>query len=129
MSEKIETYIVKPKPLGDLPHHEMDKIKKAMQAFIYLNDSLVAGSDLVIHIGEIHQLTAPIQPYVDQHKHDVSSAYALIGDLTLEVIIEGEKREVAGPAGVFIPAGKMHSVRPLRGTGYFIVIQRSGKFE
>jgi hypothetical protein len=129
MAEKIDPCIVKPKPLGDLPHHEMDKVKQAMQAFIYLNDSLVPGADMVIHIGEIKNLTAPFQPYVDQHKHDVSSAYALIGDLTLEVIIEGEKKEVSGPAGVFIPPGKMHSVRPLRGTGYFIVIQRSGKFE
>jgi 2-isopropylmalate synthase len=128
MSEYFERYAVQPKPIGELPHHQMEKAQGAFAANVFMDNSLVSEADLVINIGEM-DLNGPLQAYVDPHSHDVSSCYAVVGNLTIEVTLAGSTREVKGPAGIFIPAGLMHSIRPLRGKGTLVVVQRSGTFE
>ena len=128
MDNYFDHYVAKPKAIGDLPHHQMEKAKSAFTALVYMDNSLVSDADVVINIAEM-DLKEPLQAYVDQHTHEVSSSYAIVGELVIEVSLESETQEIQGPAGVFIPAGVAHSVRPLRGKGTLVVIQRSGKFE
>ena len=59
----------------------------------------------------------------------IFQAFNLIGDLTVEVTLDGEKHEVSSPAAVFVPAGMMHTIFPLKGSGYVVVTMRGGKFE
>lgn len=79
-----------------------------------------------IAIREIKQIPPDYKSHIEPHKHEVSEVYGVIGDLSVEFILEGERREVTGPASLFIPAGMMHACRPLRGSGYFLAVHRSG---
>jgi hypothetical protein len=47
----------------------------------------------------------------------------------MEITLGEEKHQVTGPASVFNPVGMNHFVRPLKGTRYFIVTEKSGKYE
>jgi 2-isopropylmalate synthase len=40
--------------------------------------------------------------------------------LEVEVMLDGEVRELASPASLFIPAGALHSYRVLGGSGYYV---------
>lgn len=129
MKRKTDTYVFRPREVEPIPYHDMEKAKKvAKSAYNYLDASLIPGADMVIHIAEFRQLTTPLDPYVEPHKHEVSSFYGVIGDLTIEVILEGERHEVTGPGSVFIPPGMMHSVRALRGDGHVVIVLRTGTY-
>ena len=81
-------------------------------------------------IREVKQVPPPdFKAHVEPHKHRVSSLYGVIGELTIEVTLDGEKHEVSGPGSVFIPSGVVHTVRYLKGHGYLIAILMSGKYE
>jgi hypothetical protein len=131
MAGKSARFIVQPKPVGEIPHHEMARVQKEgdLVPMNYLDDSLLPETDLVVHVTEVKRVPPDFKPYVAPHQHEVSSFYGLVGDLTVEVLLGDEKREVTGPASIFIPPGLKHSIRPLRGKGYMIIILRQGKYE
>ena len=130
MARKTERYIVRPKPVGEIVHHDMNRVKQqGISPYIYMDESLVPEADLVVHFSEITQVPPDFKPYVDPHKHEVSSFYGIVGELTVEVILDDEKHEVTGPASIFIPPGMMHAIRPLRGKGHMMVILRRGNYQ
>ena len=131
MADKTSRLIVRPTPVGEIPHHDMSRFQKERDVIPmnYLDESLVPGADLVVHVSEVKRVPPDFKPYVAPHQHEVSSFYGLVGDLTVEVLLDDEKREVTGPASIFIPPGLKHSIRPLRGKGYMIIILRQGKYE
>jgi len=130
MAEKTSKYIVRPKIVGDLAHHQMAGVKQQLgPPYIYMEDSMVPEADLLVHVAEIKEVPPNFKPYVDPHKHEVSSFYGIVGELTIEVLLDGETHEVTGPASVFIPPGMMHAIRPLRGKGTMIVILRRGDYQ
>jgi quercetin dioxygenase-like cupin family protein len=49
--------------------------------------------------------------------------------LEVEVELEGKRTPVRAPASVFIPAGVVHALRILRGTGTVLSIVRSGTYK
>lgn len=131
MTNKTDHLIVRPKPVEEIPHHDMFQFEKETDVIPlnYLDVSLIPESDLVVHVSEVKKVPPGFKPYVAPHKHEVSSFYGLIGDLTVEVLLDEEKNEVTGPASIFIPPGVMHSIRPLRGKGYMIIILRRGNYK
>ena len=131
MADKTSRFIVQPKPVGEIPHHDMARFQEEREVIPmnYLDESLILGADLVVHVTEVKTVPLDFKPYVAPHQHEVSSFYGLVGDLTVEVLLDDEHREVTGPASIFIPPGLKHSIRPLRGKGYMIIILRQGKYE
>ncbi len=131
MEGKSSRLIIRPTPVGEIPHHDMGRFQKErdLVPMNYLDDSLLPETDLVVHVTEVKRVPLDFKPYVQPHQHEVSSFYGLVGDLTVEIQLGDEKREVPGPASIFIPPGMKHAIRPLRGKGFMVIILRQGKYE
>ena len=126
MAGKTGRFIVHPKPVEQLVHHDMSKIK-VLNTF--MDSSMVPEADVVLMVNEIKKVAPDIEHYIEPHKHDATQLYTIIGDLTVEVFLEDERHEVQGPACIFIPAGMKHALRELKGSGYLVVVVRQGKYE
>jgi len=130
MASKTERFIVPAQLIEELPYHDMAKARAELgSSYDYMSNSLLPEADINVGIDHIKQVPVDFKSHIEPHKHQVSEVYAIIGDLTVEVILDGERHEVSGPAGVFIPAGMIHTMRPLRGSGYFAAVMRGGKYE
>ena len=130
MAGETERFIVSPQIVGEIPYHDMARAREDIgPSYNYMSNSMVPEADLWVTVREVKQVPADLKSFVEPHTHSVSKVYAIIGDLTVEVVLDGERHEVTGPAGVFIPAGMMHTNRLLSGSGYWIVIMRGGKYE
>jgi len=130
MASKTERFIVPAQLIEELPYHDMAKARAELgSSYDYMSNSLLPEADINVGIDHIKQVPVDFKSHIEPHKHPMSEVYAIIGDLTVEVILDGERHEVSGPAGVFIPAGMIHTMRPLRGSGYFAAVMRGGKYE
>ena len=94
-----------------------------------MQDCLVPGADICIHVREVKQAPPGYKSPVAPHKHEVRSVYNILGGLTMEITSGEEKHPVTGPASGFIPAGMNHSTRPLKVAGYLFMTEKSGKYE
>lgn len=130
MASKTKRLIVPARLIDKLPYHDMARGREELgPSYDYMSSSLLPEADIWVGIDHIKQVPVDFKPYIEPHKHEVSEVYVIIGDLTVEVILDGERHEVSGPAGVFIPAGMIHTFRPLRGSGYFAGVMKGGKYE
>lgn len=124
--------IVSPQVLPELANHAEAKLPPAYRPRQYhMGASLAESADVFITSRTVVALAEPAEPNVHPHKHDVSQTYMFVSDdgsLEFEIEIDGTREEGRAPACVFIPAGAMHSVRLLRGTGTIISIVRSGEY-
>ena len=126
MPGKTDRFIVKPKPVEQLVHHDMSKIA-ILNTF--MDSSMVPEADVVLLVNEIKKVAPNLEQYVEPHTHDATQLYAIIGDLKVEVFLEDERHEVQGPACIFIPAGMKHVLRETSGSGYIVVVVRQGEYE
>jgi mannose-6-phosphate isomerase-like protein (cupin superfamily) len=130
MASKTKRLIVPAQLTEELVYHDMARAREELgPSYDYMSSSLVPEADIWVNVDHIKQVPVDFKPYLEPHKHQVSEVYVVIGDLTVEVILGGERHEVSGEAGVFIPAGMIHTYRPLRGSGYCVTILRGGKYE
>ena len=131
MAGKIERFIATPQPSPDeVPYHNMRQAKEMLgPQYTYMANSLIPEADMSITVRYIEKVPPGFKSEDEPHRHQVSQLYTIIGDLTLELVLEDEKREINGPAAVFIPAGAMHAIYPLSGSGYLVVVTRAGKSE
>jgi len=130
MASKTKRFIVPAQLIEELPYHDMARAREEFgPAYDYMSKSLVPEADINVSIDHIKQVPADFKPHIEPHTHPVSEVYLVIGDLTVEITLEDERHEVSGPAGVFIPAGMIHTMRPLRGNGYFAAVLGGGKYE
>jgi 2-isopropylmalate synthase len=124
--------VVPPKVLPELAHHAEAALPPAyLPRQFHMGDALVSGADVFITSRSVVDLKEPAEPNVAPHKHDVSQTYMFVSDdgsLEFEIDIDGRHETGRAPASVFIPAGAMHSVRLLRGSGSIISIVRSGTY-
>lgn len=122
-----------PRVLANLANHEEDKLPDAYRPRqLHLSREQVPEADLFITSRTVDALAGPAEPNVSPHRHEVSQTYMFVSDdASLEVLveIEGERELVKAPATTFIPAGMMHSLQILRGSGTVISIVRSGTYE
>jgi len=129
MSGKTDRFIVRPRIVEKLVYHDMERAKKEIGLpYKYMGSSMIPEADIDVGLQEVKKVP-PDSSFIKSHRHDVSQFYGIIGDLTVEVTLEDEKHEVSGPASVFIPAGMLHSFRPLRGSGYVMTVLRRGEYE
>ncbi len=130
MTSKTDRFIVSPQPIEELVYHDMPQMKRVPGSHnTFMDSSLVRAADILLHVREVKEVPSDLKSHVEPHKHDVSQLYGIIGELTIEVILDGERHEVKGPACVFIPAGTTHTLRLLKGNGYLLAILRKGKYE
>ena len=131
MASKTEQLIVAAKvPTEDIPYHDMCRAREELGPnYVYMSSSLVPEADMSFSLQHVDKVPPDFKSYVEPHKHPTSQLFAIIGDLTLEVVLDGERSEVSGPAALFVPAGMSHTMRPLRGSGYIAAATRAGKFE
>ena len=130
MEGETARFIAQAKPVKQLPYHDAARAGQELgPSHNYMGNSLVPDSDMYINIRHIQQVPADYKPHVEPHTHKVNKVYAIVGDLTVEVVLDDERHEVKGPAGIFVPAGMKHSLNPLRGNGHIVVVMDSGQYE
>ena len=131
MPRKTDRFIVTPQPVEQLVYHDLAKRKQEGRTVQKMMDSsLVPEADMTVMGGNRIELKEhPLKAIIEPHKHEVSELYVILEDLVLEVILDGERHEVTGPACVFIPAGMTHTFRILVGSGCVLAILRAGKYE
>ena len=131
MASKTARFIVTPQPIiGPVAYHDYTKLKPEERTLKRMMDSsLVPEADMTVRGGWTEVKNGPQASFVEPHIHEVSQMYIILGDLTAEVSLDGERHELTAPACVFIPAGMMHTIRMLKGSGYFLGIMRAGEYE
>jgi mannose-6-phosphate isomerase-like protein (cupin superfamily) len=130
MSSRALTFAPKVQPT--LLNHAEENLPQAYKPrLLHLSSDLVPEADLFITSRTVEGLAGPAEPNVKPHRHEVSQTYLFMspdGSLEVEVEIEGERTTTRAPATTFIPAGKLHSLRILRGTGTVVSIVRAGEY-
>ena len=131
MTGKTDRFIVKPQlEEAPVPYHDISRAMRELgPSYVYMNNSLVPEADMQFGVREVKQIPPDYKPHLEPHRHEVSEVYAVMGNLTIELTLDDERHELSGPASAFIPAGMMHTWRPLRGSGYLLVINKSGEFK
>ena len=124
---------IKPRVLAELGNHVEDHLPSAYQPrVLHLSNELIPGADLFITARSVVKLAEPAEPNVLPHRLIVSQTYLFLSpdeNLEVELVIDGEEFLVYAPATVFVPAGALHMLRILRGTGTVLSIVRSGNYE
>ena len=128
MTGKTDYLIVKPRIHEELVYHDMERARKEIGLpYHYMGNTLVQGADVHVGLQEIKKVPDDFE-FVEPHEHDVSQFYGIIGNLRVEVLLEDERHEIDGPASIFIPAGMRHTFRPLKGSGYVMIVLRKGEY-
>lgn len=119
------------RPTSEIPYHH-DTAPGVRRVF--LEKKLFPDTEAYVIVRTAADVN-PDQPgYIDSHAHNVTSIYLFMGDgeglrgLRAEVTLDGERREIASPATVYIPAGVVHSSRLTEGAGHFCHIVLSGDY-
>ena len=131
--KKAFKHTVKPRVQKELANHLEAHLPDAYHPrLLHLSGAQVPGADVFITSRSVTKLAKPADPNVKPHRHPVSQTYMFISpdnSLEVEVEIAGRRSKVRAPAATFIPAGKLHALRILRGTGTVLSIVRSGTYE
>lgn len=130
MARKTDRLIVAAQEMRSLVYHDAARAARELGPLInYMDSDLVPEADIVVHVREVRRVPPGFKSHVEPHTHEVSEFFGIIGDLTMEFILNGERHEVSGPHGIFVPPGVSHTLRPLRGKGYLLVVVRKGVYE
>ena len=126
---KTNRFIVKPLIRDELKYHDIERAKREIGlGYIFMDTRLVEEADVHIGLQEVKSVPPDFESFIEPHTHEVSQCYAIIGELTIEVTLEGERHEVEGPASIFIPPGMEHTFRPVRGNGYVVIVMTSKEY-
>ena len=129
MTGKTDRFIVKPRLRESLSHHDMRWIMEQVgPGYNCMDTSLVKEADIHIGLQEVKHVPPNCRPLAEPHKHDTSEYYLIIGDLTFEISLGDEKHLVNGPASVFVPAGVLHNLRPVKGSGHLVIVMKSKEY-
>lgn len=88
----------------------------------YVNRSLVPWADVSLDVIQVKKEMPPELPRLSNpHTHEMIETYAVVGNLTIEADIEGEKYVISAPGAIVIPPGVKRYWRFVKGTGYLMV--------
>lgn len=125
--------VTRPRELPALANHAEQALPAAYgPRLLHMSADLVPGADVFITSRSVTRLDAPAEPNVHPHRHAVSQTYLVLSaddSLEVEVEIGGRKALVKAPASIFVPAGELHTIRVLRGSGNLLSVVRSGTYE
>ena len=127
----MKKYIVKPKRIGQLVHHDINEMEKQAGALLrFMDRSMIPETDVTVMVRKVeHDLDDSSQLGPEPHVHEVNQFYCLLDELKLEVSLGEEKFMVHGPATIMVPAGTRHAIRFVGGTGNLVNILCQGKYE
>ena len=85
----------------------------------------------MLHVREVKEVPSDLESHVEPHKHDVSQLYGIIGEITVEVILDGERHEVKGDHSLRIHSSRYYTRHaPTEGERLSSInIERKGKYE
>lgn len=99
---QVEIITDLPIPLTVAGHH--------VPAPFYLTSEMFGGLPIQLAGGDVSTLVG--KPVAEPHVHDVDELYLLVspnpGGARIEVVVEGERHELASPAVMRVPAGHTH---------------------
>lgn len=130
MIDKTHRFILEPQIHKEFIYHDMTRAKEEIGlGYRYIDNSMFPEADICVGVQEIRQVPPDFRPFIESHKHEVNQFYGIIGALAIEVTLDDKKYEVNAPASVFIPAGLKHTFCPIGGSGYVMVVLRSGTYK
>ncbi|WP_426193851.1 2-isopropylmalate synthase [Massilia sp. DWR3-1-1] len=94
--------------------------------YVMVDDRFVDDARQYCIVRDIPPQHTPAAAHVDPHRHGCDSLFLFIGKevgltgLRVEVLLDGEVRELHSPASMLIPAGAEHSYRVLGGSGLYV---------
>lgn len=126
----MEKYIVRPRLIDELLHHDISCMEKGVgPLFKFMDQEMVKRSDVTVLVRKVEK-----EPPRDQiigpslHKHEVNQLYCLLGDIELEVTLGDEKHRAKAPASILVPAGIDHAIRFVGGKGYLVNVLSGAKY-
>jgi len=133
MTHAAFALVIRPQELPALANHAEEALPAAYgPRLVHMSAALVPGADVFITARSVTRLDTPAEPNVHPHRHPVSQTYLVLSEdesLVVEVEIGGHKAVVNAPASIFVPAGELHTIRVLRGSGNLVSVVRSGIYE
>jgi 2-isopropylmalate synthase len=129
----MDDLIVKPKVISatELRYHRAGPGCR----HVMVDERFVRDARQYCIVREIPRQDGPAQRHVDPHRHICDSLFMFLGrepgltGLEVEVMLDGEVRELRSPAAMLIPAGALHSYRILGGEGYYVNHVAHGDYE
>jgi len=110
------------KTIVAVPKKEVGKYVKYL---VYVNKQNAPWADIHIQVYEvIKEIPLELALFIEAHTHEVVETYSLLGNLKIEVDIEGEKHVVSAPGSIIIPPGLKRTFRFIGGTGYLLGMHR-----
>ena len=129
MTGKTDNLIVKAQKLTSVIYHDISRAEREVgPVFNFIDDTNFSGQDIVVRIRRVDQVPPDLKYFVDPHTHEVDKFYIVTDGLTIEVLLGDETHEVEGPATAYIPAGMKHTMRPIRGKGYLLVLLKKASY-
>ena len=132
MAGKTDRLVASPQPLEKLRFHDTARLRQAQaggRVDRFMGSTLVPEADMTLLVREVREVPDSPESISEAHSHDVSEIYAYLGELTVEVYLDDEKHVVEAPATIFVPPGVAHRMRVVKGSGYAVVILRTGEYE
>jgi len=101
------------------------EVGKYVKYLVYVNKQNAPWADIHIQVYEvIKEIPLELALFIEAHTHEVVETYSLLGNLKIEVDIEGEKHVVSAPGSIIIPPGLKRTFRFIGGTGYLLGMHR-----
>lgn len=130
MVGKTDRFIINPRIHKDFMYHDITRAAEEIGVgYRYIDNSMLPEADICVGVQEVKQVPRNFKPFIEPHKHQINQFYGIIGELSIEVTLDDERHEVNSPASIFIPAGLSHTFRPLKGSGYVVVVLRTGEYK
>ena len=124
-------YIIKPEKVKSLPYHDIERMESEIgPLYKFVDPQKVAGADVTILVRKVErEISARKKIGASVHKHSFDQLYCILGDLSVEIFMNGKRKTIQGPASVFLPAGLDHASDFVGGKGYAVNILFTKKYE
>jgi hypothetical protein len=108
MADRISGFIVaRQSSYDEVSYYKIRQARDLLNPqYIYMSNSIVPETDIHITSRYIAKIPPGFKSEDELQRHNVSQLYTIFGNLTPELLLEDEKREINEPAAVSIPAGK-----------------------
>ena len=109
--------------IGELKKHIAEKGKR----YVFVDKDNFAKAKMYVIARVVSNIAKPYQS-AGLRKHSVDAVMLFLGrseglrGLTVEAEIDGKVHRLKSPAGVYVPAGTMHTYRIMKGSGTYIKV-------
>lgn len=123
-------YILRPERVGELLHHDIGKMEREVgPLYNFIDPQKIKEAPAMVFIREVKvEIPARKKIGASIHNHKFDQLYCLVGNLTVDIIMNGKRKLVEGPISFFLPAGLDHAIKFVGGKGYAINILFTEKY-